>query len=598
MKKFSYTLILFLSLIFLPLSETNARIGYLWQDDSWLVFYETAEGTSYTFGQIVYQTPSFTANGKEYRPLSVSHTVMRGYFGNERPFARYYYRSEGKNIFRYVPSDGTEILMYEFGHEVGDTVTDGDGNRLEVTEVFEAKQLTDFTNFNNGEKAYKLKGIDDSSLEDIWIDHIGSISTGIFRRSDFEGAQNFHLSYFGNSGNCFAMTFPVDYEDMKSAPVLKDAGFDSQSSYDEWCNKSPYVQYEFVGDTLHVKGIGSSMTPDYYDVIYAMISADTIKVTYLPLDYGLSVYDNLGKCLFEAWLPGFKRGTYTITSKYMNIDVKDIVLTCPSTPMTIPSDVNNDGTTDISDVVAVISVIAGTDINERADVNGDGNTDISDIVAVINSIAESIPDNPDDDADPAVEAGLCPDPNHPHAIDIGIGIRFACCNVGATAPWEYGGHYGWGETEERKSYGWGTYTLLDGLYSCIDIGEDISGTEYDVAFVKWGGGWHMPNPEQMQQLIDNCTFIWTRLKGVEGRIYAGPNGRSFFLPAAGINWYSLEDVSSRGYYWLCKKIPDDMPNTDSNKLLEARSFNIDRTSWTYNLFNYRECGLSVRPVIE
>ena len=68
-----------------------------------------------------------------------------------------------------------------------------------------------------------------------------------------------------------------------------------------------------------------------------------------------------------------------------------------------PGDVNGDGATDISDVVAIINVIARTDDNgsadvksaaaakAKSDVNGDGKTDISDIVAVINIIADSTP---------------------------------------------------------------------------------------------------------------------------------------------------------------------------------------------------------------
>ena len=48
---------------------------------------------------------------------------------------------------------------------------------------------------------------------------------------------------------------------------------------------------------------------------------------------------------------------------------------------------NGDNKVDISDVVAIINVMAGKDTNSKSDVNGDGKTDISDIVAVINIIA-------------------------------------------------------------------------------------------------------------------------------------------------------------------------------------------------------------------
>lgn len=50
-------------------------------------------------------------------------------------------------------------------------------------------------------------------------------------------------------------------------------------------------------------------------------------------------------------------------------------------------DVNQDGKVDISDIVAIINVIASGRQNELSDVNSDRKTDISDIVAVINIIA-------------------------------------------------------------------------------------------------------------------------------------------------------------------------------------------------------------------
>lgn len=55
----------------------------------------------------------------------------------------------------------------------------------------------------------------------------------------------------------------------------------------------------------------------------------------------------------------------------------------------IPGDVNEDGSVDISDIVAVINQIAGTATYNNADVNSDNNIDISDIVAIINIIAQN-----------------------------------------------------------------------------------------------------------------------------------------------------------------------------------------------------------------
>lgn len=135
----------------------------------------------------------------------------------------------------------------------------------------------------------------------------------------------------------------------------------------------------------------------------------------------------------------------------------------------------------------------------------------------------------------------CPDSHHPHLIDLGLpsDTKWACCNVGATVPEEYGGYYAWGETEVKEKFGWGNYQ--HGYYDeenddqlvLIDIGLDISGTQYDVAHVKWGGCWRMPTYEQLKELVDNTTLIWEEKNGVNGEKFIGPNGGTIFLPATG-----------------------------------------------------------------
>ena len=50
-------------------------------------------------------------------------------------------------------------------------------------------------------------------------------------------------------------------------------------------------------------------------------------------------------------------------------------------------------------------------------------------------------------------AQTSPDSNHPHAIDLGFGVKFACCNVGASSPEQDGKYYAWGETKEKSIYG-------------------------------------------------------------------------------------------------------------------------------------------------
>ena len=58
----------------------------------------------------------------------------------------------------------------------------------------------------------------------------------------------------------------------------------------------------------------------------------------------------------------------------------------------------------------------------------------------------------------------CPDNNHPHMIDLGLpsGTKWACCNVGAHSPEEYGGYYAWGEISEKPVYNEVTYLYATG----------------------------------------------------------------------------------------------------------------------------------------
>ena len=197
--------------------------------------------------------------------------------------------------------------------------------------------------------------------------------------------------------------------------------------------------------------------------------------------------------------------------------------------------------------------------------------------------------------DPAVAAGLCPDENHPHIIDMGEAGKWSCCNVGAFAPWEYGGYYAWGETEEKYNYSWETYIHCDGSYdTCHDLGEDIAGTECDVAHVKWGGNWCMPSRIQQDNLIQNCSSEWTKLNGVFGRKYISPDGGAIFLPAAGYTRYEESmSINEDGNYW--SSTPYGYVTDKNSQAAFYLNFNNNKNEWH---FTARVWGRSVRPVID
>ena len=190
-------------------------------------------------------------------------------------------------------------------------------------------------------------------------------------------------------------------------------------------------------------------------------------------------------------------------------------------------------------------------------------------------------------------------------VNLGLSVKWATCNVGATKPEEYGNYYAWGETKPKTTYNWSTYKWCNGSYNtqtkyCTnsDYGTVDNKTVLeladDAARANWGGAWRMPTDAEWTELRENCTWTWTddyNGTGVAGRIVTSNiNGNSIFLPAAGCrNNDDLYDAGNgRGYYW-------------SSSLSMGYPYNawvVDFYSdYVYRSYYSRCIGQSVRPVL-
>ncbi|MBO5615461.1 MAG: hypothetical protein J5932_04985 [Prevotella sp.] len=170
--------------------------------------------------------------------------------------------------------------------------------------------------------------------------------------------------------------------------------------------------------------------------------------------------------------------------------------------------------------------------------------------------------------DPTVSAGA--------VVDLGLSVYWCSCNVGAESPEEYGDYYAWGETKPKSSYRRENYSYYNTeTETYTDIGENISGTEYDAATVNLGSDWKMPTKDEFQELLDNCTWEWTQISGVNGYKITGSNGNSIFIPATGTS------VTGTRYY----------TGTDA-KILYAYSGG----KYISNQKEFRYEGCLIRPV--
>lgn len=146
-------------------------------------------------------------------------------------------------------------------------------------------------------------------------------------------------------------------------------------------------------------------------------------------------------------------------------------------------------------------------------------------------------------------------------VDLGLSVKWATCNVGATKPEEYGNYYAWGELKQKKTYKKSNYKFAINMKGVVN--EYSKYNEHDrkttlepiddVATQTLGEQWRMPTDAECKELIKNCTLTWTddyNGTGVAGRIVTSKiNGNYIFLPAAGYRYGCLEGAGHSGSYW-------------------------------------------------
>ena len=189
----------------------------------------------------------------------------------------------------------------------------------------------------------------------------------------------------------------------------------------------------------------------------------------------------------------------------------------------------------------------------------------------------------------------CSNDNHPHIIDLGLpsGTQWSCCNMGAENPEARGGYYAWGETAVKDDYSWETYKHCKGKRNtCFNLGEDIAGTEHDVAHVVWRSSWRMPSEEQFRELLTNCDREWTSINGVNILRLTGPSGGTISLPLAGYIWGSeVYEDNEYADYWT-----STVDESNSNYAISFGFY--PPNDVRFDEGDYRYTGLSVRPVFQ
>lgn len=157
-------------------------------------------------------------------------------------------------------------------------------------------------------------------------------------------------------------------------------------------------------------------------------------------------------------------------------------------------------------------------------------------------------------------------------VDMGLSVKWATCNVGATTPFESGDYFAWGETEPyyesldplkwkadiHNGYYWDCYKWCNGSEKTLTKYNSTDGKTTlepgdDAATAKWGGSWHTPTYDEWDELR-RYSFVDLKTTA-DGYAHDGflltstINGNSIFLPAAG--YFNYQDIYSSDelLYW-------------------------------------------------
>lgn len=182
------------------------------------------------------------------------------------------------------------------------------------------------------------------------------------------------------------------------------------------------------------------------------------------------------------------------------------------------------------------------------------------------------------------------------SVDLGLSVKWASCNLGASYPEGTGDYYAWGEIlpyyqdghgsdnpcgywrDGKTGYNWDSYKYYNngGITKYCDNtstaashwsgegqpdGKTRLDLEDDVANILLKGNWHIPSKSEWQELQKNCTLKEVTRNGVTGLLCTSRiNGNSIFFPVCYYrkenkmsNVHGVYNITSNYHYWTSER---------------------------------------------
>ena len=143
------------------------------------------------------------------------------------------------------------------------------------------------------------------------------------------------------------------------------------------------------------------------------------------------------------------------------------------------------------------------------------------------------------------------DVNATVAVDLGLSVKWANCNIGSTCIGDKGGLYGWGDAS-------GNILVEDYYLKDKEVPVNIAKTEFDIVTMNLGKDWSLPTIDDWKELIKTCKWEWISNSLIKGYIVTGLNEEKIFLPMAGRRYGKDVCFADKyGYYWSSERKVDD-----------------------------------------
>lgn len=193
----------------------------------------------------------------------------------------------------------------------------------------------------------------------------------------------------------------------------------------------------------------------------------------------------------------------------------------------------------------------------------------------------------------------------PEAVDLGLSVKWASCNLGAANASEPGNYYAWGETAPKDSYGKETYRYCDEKkYFTKYIPEETIGyrtcdgllkleSADDAATAALGAPWRMPTRDEVLELIEKCEIGFS-----DGAfIVTGPNGNSIRISASGYRSDAKLYQEKSPYLWCSTLFGQEQTILDEPSIhYHVMYGDVFDVNVREVVRQYREYGLPIRPV--